>query len=106
MDSRKPERTEMQARDEKSNKDDATVVEMTRDEYTLAKLGYRQVFVRSFGLFENVCETRTRGHEVNRDADCDVVGRDFHDDEFRIWYAGFVRFCHVRVVAVWTQGSC
>ena len=54
MDSRKPERTEMQARDEKSNKDDATVVEMTRDEYTLAKLGYRQVFVRSFGLFENV----------------------------------------------------
>ena len=106
MDSRKPERTEMQARDEKSNKDDATVVEMTRDEYTLAKLGYRQVFVRSFGLFENVCEAGTRELEVNRDADCDVVGRDFHDDEFRIWYAGFVRFCHVRVVAVWTQGSC
>lgn len=61
MDPRQPEHTEMQARDEKSNKDDATVVEMTRDEYTLAKLGYRQVFVRSFGLFENVCETRTRG---------------------------------------------
>jgi hypothetical protein len=29
-------------------------VEMSRDEYTLATLGYRQVFVRSFGLFENV----------------------------------------------------
>jgi hypothetical protein len=28
-------------------------VEMSRDEYTLATLGYRQVFVRSFGLFEN-----------------------------------------------------
>jgi hypothetical protein len=26
---------------------------MSRDEYTLATLGYRQVFVRSFGLFEN-----------------------------------------------------
>lgn len=44
------------------------------------------------------------GLEVDRDADWDVVGRNFHDDEFRIWYAGVVRFCHVRVLAVWTQG--
>lgn len=34
-------------------------VEMSRDEYTLATLGYRQVFVRSFGLFENVRATST-----------------------------------------------
>lgn len=54
MDSSKPENTEIQAGDGKTNRDDATVVEMTRDEYTLARLGYRQVFVRSFGLFENV----------------------------------------------------
>jgi hypothetical protein len=55
------EHAEMQAADGKTNIDDATVLEMTRDEYTLATLGYRQVFVRSFGLFENVRETRTQG---------------------------------------------
>ena len=43
-------------------------IEMSRDEYTLATLGYRQVFVRGFGLFENVCETR-RGDEVVKPSD-------------------------------------
>lgn len=54
MNSSKLENTEKQSGGGKTNRDDATVVEMNRDEYTLAKLGYRQVFVRSFGLFENV----------------------------------------------------
>jgi hypothetical protein len=58
MGSEKPEHTELQAHDGKPNTSHATVVEMTRDEYTLATLGYRQVFVRSFGLFENVGEAK------------------------------------------------
>lgn len=61
MDPSKLEHTEVQAADGKTNKNDAFVLEMTRDEYTLATLGYRQVFVRSFGLFENVRNTRNQG---------------------------------------------
>lgn len=61
MDPEKMEHTESQAHDDKSDSGHGTGVEMTRDEYTLASLGYRQVFVRSFGLFENVRDTSTRG---------------------------------------------
>jgi hypothetical protein len=61
MGSEKLKRTDMQAHDGKDTiSGHTTVVEMTRDEYTLATLGYRQVFVRSFGLFENVREIKTR----------------------------------------------
>ncbi|KAK5175830.1 uncharacterized protein LTR77_000970 [Saxophila tyrrhenica] len=35
------------------------VKEMSKDEHTLASLGYRQVFVRSLGLFENWAATYT-----------------------------------------------
>lgn len=54
MDPHKLENAKSQAHDGKIDSGRGTVVEMTRDEYTLATLGYRQVFVRSFGLFENV----------------------------------------------------
>jgi hypothetical protein len=54
MNPAKLEHTEPQAQHGKLDSSRGTVVEMTRDEYTLATLGYRQVFVRSFGLFENV----------------------------------------------------
>lgn len=51
----KLETTDLQVHDDQhSDSDHAVTVEMTRDEYILATLGYRQVFVRSFGLFENV----------------------------------------------------
>lgn len=68
-------------------------VGMSRDEYTLATLGYRQVFVRSFGLFENVrvtssCEDGEFAYEW-------AVGCDFYDDEFRIGHACAVRICNV-----------
>lgn len=33
------------------------VKEMSQDEHHLATLGYRQVFIRSFGLFENWAAT-------------------------------------------------
>jgi len=57
----KLETTDLQVHDDQhSDSDHAVMVEMTRDEYTLATLGYRQVFVRSFGLFENVGVTETR----------------------------------------------
>ena len=59
MDSEKLDITDSQARNGKYvEPGHTTVVEMTRDEYTLATLGYRQVFVRSFGLFENVREIK------------------------------------------------
>lgn len=50
------EKTDLRVLDnEETNRISATeTVAMSRDEYTLATLGYRQVFVRSFGLFENV----------------------------------------------------
>jgi hypothetical protein len=52
----KLEKANMQDSDYGGEKTSSIVktVEMSRDEYTLAALGYRQVFVRSFGLFENV----------------------------------------------------
>ena len=57
----KLEHTAMHAHDDKINPDHAVGVEMSRDEYTLATLGYRQVFVRSFGLFENARYVETSG---------------------------------------------
>lgn len=60
MDPEKLEHTDSQAREGKSNPGHGSMFKMTRDEYTLATLGYRQVFVRSFGLFENVRKTMTR----------------------------------------------
>lgn len=35
----------------------AEVKEMNKDEHLLATLGYKQVFIRSFGLFENWAAT-------------------------------------------------
>jgi hypothetical protein len=57
----KLEKAELQNPDNGGEKTSNVVetVEMSRDEYTLATLGYRQVFVRSFGLFEDV------GHDFN-----------------------------------------
>ena len=34
-----------------------TTREMTKDEHHLATLGYKQVFIRSFGMFENWAAT-------------------------------------------------
>lgn len=58
---RQTELQAFEAKDTNSAHVATETVEMSRDEYTLATLGYRQVFVRSFGLFENVCETRRAG---------------------------------------------
>jgi hypothetical protein len=59
MATEKLEKTNVQDSDDGGEKTSNIVetVEMSRDEYTLATLGYRQVFVRSFGLFENVSLT-------------------------------------------------
>jgi hypothetical protein len=40
------------------------VKEMSKDEHQLAKLGYKQVFIRSFGLFENWAATFVSGHRI------------------------------------------
>lgn len=37
--------------------DSVEVKEMSKDEHHLATLGYKQVFIRSFGLFENWAAT-------------------------------------------------
>ena len=104
MSTNKLETTESRAQDGKHSSPDHVVpVEMTRDEYTLATLGYRQVFVRSFGLFENVCETGDSMYK--KDTNADAVGRDFHDYELRIRYACVVRFRHVCMLAAWTRNN-
>lgn len=45
------------------------VNEMSKDEHLLATLGYRQVFIRSFGLFENWAATFVRSFQVNMSPD-------------------------------------
>ena len=40
------------------------VKEMSKDEHLLATLGYKQVFVRSFGLFENWAATFVGHHTL------------------------------------------
>lgn len=37
--------------------DSVTIIEMTEDEHHLATLGYRQTFIRAFGMFENWAAT-------------------------------------------------
>ena len=61
MGDEKLEHTNLHTNDDKIDPDHAVGVKMSRDEYTLAKLGYRQVFVRSFGLFENARYIETSG---------------------------------------------
>ena len=40
------------------------VITMSKDEHQLAKLGYKQVFIRSFGLFENWAATFVGGDRI------------------------------------------
>jgi hypothetical protein len=47
---------------------DVSPVEMSKDEHHLATLGYRQVFIRSFGLFENWAATFTTMNFVSGEA--------------------------------------
>ncbi|KAK4986584.1 hypothetical protein LTR50_005194 [Elasticomyces elasticus] len=43
----------------KASPTSSTVEAMTKDEHYLATLGYRQVFIRSFNMFENWAATFT-----------------------------------------------
>ena len=80
------------------------VREMSQDEHHLASLGYKQVFIRSFGMFENWAATFVCCHAVFFDKHTPHHSPLADHNELRQWDASLIWLCYVHRGA--TGGVC
>lgn len=74
--------------------DEATIIEMTEDEHHLATLGYRQVLIRAFGMFESWAATFARFRYSYHEREIMLILLA-DDNELCLGHARFIRICHV-----------